>query len=122
MVTLTNHVIVRAGFTLIWSLALWNFRNILLPNTGEDQKKVLYERRVSGTMPYVKSVPGYCITFIKRLLLATFRIKNLNFTLVIRLNWLAKIKLRGPGPPGSILLLGAQLNRGPFRYYCRGPM
>ena len=26
------------------------------------------------------------------------------------LNWLAKIKLRGPGPPGSILLLGTHLN------------
>ena len=34
------------------------------------------------------------------------------------LNWLAKIKLRGPGPPGSILLLGADLNIivwGPFK-------
>ena len=30
-------------------------------------KKVLYDRRSSGTVPYVISVPGYCITFIKRL-------------------------------------------------------
>ena len=36
--------------------------------------------------------------------LATFRIKTLNFTRVIHLNWLADIKLMGPGPPGSILL------------------
>ena len=38
--------------------------------------------------------------------LPTFRIKTLNFTRIIHLNWLAKIKLRSPGPPGSILLLG----------------
>ena len=34
------------------------------------------------------------------------------------LNWLAKIKLRVPGPPGSISLLGAYLNiivRSPFK-------
>ena len=35
--------------------------------------------------------------------IATFRIKTLNFTWVI--HWLAKIELRGPGTPGSILLL-----------------
>ena len=67
MVTPNNHVIARAGFTLSWPLALWDFRNIFLPNTGEDQTKVFYERGASGTVPYVKSVPGYCITFIKRL-------------------------------------------------------
>ena len=39
MVTPTNHVIARAGFTLSWALALWDFRNIFLPNAGEDQKK-----------------------------------------------------------------------------------
>ena len=39
MVTPTNHVIARAGFTLCWALALWDIRNIFLPNTGEDQKK-----------------------------------------------------------------------------------
>ena len=49
------------------TLALWDFCNIFLPNTGEDQKKVLSERRVPGTVRYVKSVPGNCITFIKRL-------------------------------------------------------
>ena len=37
------------------------------------------------------------------------------------LNWLVKIELKGPGPPGSVLLLGADLNWGPFKYYCRGP-
>ena len=48
-------------------LALWDFRNNFLSNTGEDQKKVLSERGAPRTVPYVKSVPGYCITFITRL-------------------------------------------------------
>ena len=39
-------------------LALWDFRNIFLPNTGEDQKKVLSECGAPGTLPCVKSVPG----------------------------------------------------------------
>ena len=33
------------------------------------------------------------------------------------LNWLAKIKLRKPGHPGSKLLLGAHSNWKPFKYY-----
>ena len=41
---------------------------------------------------------------------ATFRIKTLNFTRVIRVNWLADIKLKGPGPLETIVLLGAHLN------------
>ena len=53
--------------------------------------------------------------------LATFRIKTLDFTWVVRVNWLAHIKLRDPGPPGSIVLLGAHLNWGPFKYYVGGP-
>ena len=53
-----NHVIARAGFTLSWTLALWDFCNIFVPNTGEDQKKVLFDCRAPGTVPYVKSVPG----------------------------------------------------------------
>ena len=48
-------------------LVLWDLRNIFLPNIGEDQKQILHERGAPGTVPYVKSVPGYCITFIKRL-------------------------------------------------------
>ena len=33
-----------------------------------DQNKVLpFERKAFGTMPYGKSRPGYCITFLKRL-------------------------------------------------------
>ena len=50
MVTPTNHVIARAGFTLRWAtgagpLALWDFRNIFLPNTSNDQKNVLRPER-----------------------------------------------------------------------------
>ena len=42
--------------------------------------------------------------------IATSRTKTLHFFKVIRLNWLAKIELRGPGAPGSILLLaGVQI-------------
>ena len=34
-------------------MELWVFRNIFLPNTSEDQKKVLSEREAHGTVPYV---------------------------------------------------------------------
>ena len=50
-----------------WAPGTLRFFNIFLPNTGEDQKKVLAERGAHDTVPYVKSIPGYCITFIKRL-------------------------------------------------------
>ena len=33
----------------------------------KTKKKVLSERGAPGTVPYVKYVPGYCITFVKRL-------------------------------------------------------
>ena len=37
-------------------------------NIGKDQTKVLLSERVApGTVPYGKSGPGYCITFIKSL-------------------------------------------------------
>ena len=53
MVTPTNHVIARAGFTLHggpWHFG--DFRDIFLPNTGEDQIKVLpSERGAPGTVP-----------------------------------------------------------------------
>ena len=73
MVTSTNHVHTRAGFKLRGAsgagpLALWDFRNIFLPNTGKDQKNVLRsERGALGTVPYVKSNFGYCIAFVQRL-------------------------------------------------------
>ena len=49
---------------------LRDFRNIFLPNVGEDQKKSrhLSKGPLAGTAPYYgKSGPSYCITFIKRL-------------------------------------------------------
>ena len=49
-------------------MALWDFRNIFLPNAGKDQKNVLRsERGAPGTGPYVKFDPGYCITLMQRL-------------------------------------------------------
>ena len=42
--------------------------NIFLPNVGEDQKRVLpSELWAPGIVPYGKSGPGHCVTFIKRL-------------------------------------------------------
>ena len=69
MVTPTNHVIALDGFTLIWAPGTLEFSQYFMPNTGEElkTKKVLCERGAPGTVPYVKSIPGYCITFIKRL-------------------------------------------------------
>ena len=71
MVMLTNYVIARAGFTLRGPgrLALCrDFCNIFLPNTGEDQKKVLLsEHGVPEIVPYGISDPGYWIAIIKRL-------------------------------------------------------
>ena len=44
-----------------------DFRNILIPNIGEDQEKVSpSERGAPGYVPYGKSGPCYCVTFIKR--------------------------------------------------------
>ena len=36
IVTSTNHVIARAGFTLSWAPGTSRFCNIFLPNTGEE--------------------------------------------------------------------------------------
>ena len=62
MLTHTNRVIARARFTL-------HFRIFAtFPCGGENQNEVLpSERGASGTVPYGKSGPGYCITFIQRL-------------------------------------------------------
>ena len=80
-----------------------DFRNILLPNIGKDQKKVFpIEPGAAGSVPYGKSGPGYCISFIKRLddglgyqLLGqkSFILLGCGFKLVGK-NW-----MRGPGPP-----------------------
>ena len=82
-----------------------DFCNIFLPNISKDKKKSYC----------LSAEPGHCATYqIRRWLLhyvhkkfrwgpglATFRTKIFYFTLVIRLNWLEKIELRGcAGPPG----------------------
>ena len=36
-------------------------------NIGEDQTRAFSERGAPGTVLHVKSVRGYCITFIKKL-------------------------------------------------------
>ena len=45
-------------------LVLWDFYNISC-QVQVKTKKVLYERGAPDTVPYVKSVPGYCIKFLK---------------------------------------------------------
>ena len=71
MVTPTNHVIARAGFTLhIYPRHSGDFRNIFLPNTGEDQKKVLpTERRACGlcNRPMVNTAEVIALRSRKRL-------------------------------------------------------
>ena len=92
----------------------WHFVDfhIFLPTTDyqrRPKKVLLSECKAPGTVPYGKSDLGHCITFIKRLdnrrgsEVATFRIKTLHFTWVIHLNWLEKIELREPWPPGRQL-------------------
>ena len=79
-----------------------DFRNIFLPNKGEDQTNALpSERRASGTVPYGKSGSGYCIMFIKRLdegLTLQVLIQNPLFYPGGICKLVAKKELRGPGP------------------------
>ena len=63
---LTNDIVARAGFTLRWAPRTLGFLQYF-PAKYRRPTKVLYERGATGTVPYVKSIPGYCITFIKRL-------------------------------------------------------
>ena len=63
-----QHVIARAGLDIAWGpWSFGDFRNIFLPNIGEDQINVLSSgRKAPGTAPYGKSDPGYCIMFINK--------------------------------------------------------
>ena len=63
----TNHVIARVGFTLSWAPGTLRFFQYFRAKYRRRPKKVLSERGAPGTVPCVKSVPGYCITIIKRL-------------------------------------------------------
>ena len=71
MVTFTNHAFARVGFKLrgtpeilgILGIVATFFCQIML----KTKKKVLpSERRALGTVPFIKSGPGYCITFIEK--------------------------------------------------------
>ena len=43
-----------------------DFRNIFLPNIGENQINILpSERKAPGTVPYSEYGPGYSILFMK---------------------------------------------------------
>ena len=63
----TNHVIARVGFTLSWAPGHFEIFAIFSRQIQVKTKKDLSEWGAPGTVPYVKSVLGYCITFIKRL-------------------------------------------------------
>ena len=69
MVTLTSHVIDRGGFTLRGApgtLEVFAKSSCLIQ--VKTTKTVLpSESGAPGTVPYGKSAPDYCITFIKRL-------------------------------------------------------
>ena len=67
IVTPTYHVIARAGITLIWAPDTLGFLQYIAAKYRWRPKKALSEGAASGTVPYVKSAPGYCITFIERL-------------------------------------------------------
>ena len=55
---------------LVEPMALWDFCNIFLPNTGEDQKKFYLSAGPLALRHMLNPslVNGYCITFIKRLI------------------------------------------------------
>ena len=62
----TNHFIARAGF----ELGPWHFGIFAIFSCQvqvKTKKKVLFVREAPGTVPYVKSDPVCCITFIKML-------------------------------------------------------
>ena len=93
-------------------LALWNFRNIFLPNTGEDQKKS-YRLSAGPLACSISQIRPWLLHYVHKKVrgvpqLVTFKIKPLNFTWVIRLNWLANINLKELGPLEQ--------------YYCWGPI
>ena len=67
MVTPANHVISWPDLHCAGPWYVVDYRNIFLPNTGEDQKKPYIQAWGPGTVLYGKSRSGYWITFMKRL-------------------------------------------------------
>ena len=84
---------------------LGNFCNIFLANISEDQKQS-YHLRAGPWHLAIWQIRRWLLHYVHKKLrwgseIATFRTKVLDFTLVIRLNWLEKIELwRCAGPPG----------------------
>ena len=98
------------------ALSPWDFgdfRNIFLPNIGEDQKKSydLSAGPLAGTASYYGKSRPWLMYYVHKKArcgpeIATFRAKTLHFFRVIRLNWQIKIELRGArGLWSSIMLL-----------------
>ena len=96
-----------------------DFCKIFLSSIGEDQKKFLrFERRaLSWYCDILWSIRPWLMHYVHKKAtwgseIATFRTKTIHFFQVIRLNWLAKIELRGTqGPWSSILLLVTVANK-----------
>ena len=125
MVTPANRVIARAGFKLCWAPGTLGFLQYFLPNTSKDEKNSYVSAGLLAQCHMLN--PSLVIALNLQKVrwgprLATFWIKILNFTRVIRLKWLANITLWDLQLPESMLLLTGHLNCGPFKYYCREPI
>ena len=88
-------------------MALWDFRNIFLPNTGEDPKKKSYlSAGPLALCPNGKSVSGYyCITLIKRFD-NNFKEKTLNFSRVYTFKLVGKHYIEGARAPWINIIVG----------------
>ena len=109
MISLTNNVINRARFTLRGSLALCRFCKIFSPNIGEDQKKS-YHVRGGPRHCTIWQIRSWLLHYVHKKVrlgpeIATLKTKPLNFTRVTRINWSAKIELKGPAPLVVIIIV-----------------
>ena len=90
-----------------------DFRNIFLPNVGEDHKKSY--NLSAGPLLVLRHIvvnPALANAYVHEKVrcdpeIATFRTKTLHFFQVVCLNWLAKIDFRGSRGPWSSILLFA---------------
>ena len=103
MVTLTIHVITWPDLHCTGPLALGDFCNIFLPNISEDQKKS-YLLNTGPWLCVIWQIRRWFLHYVHKKFrwgpeVAIFRTKTLDFILVIRLNWLEEIELRGCRAP-----------------------
>ena len=90
------------------ALGPYHFRNIFLPNIGEDQKSLtisalgpqLVLRHIMVNPALINALRSKKARCGAGPEMATFRTKTLHLCQVIRLNRLVKIELRGSGAPG----------------------